>query len=323
MKPADIWSITKKTFSAFFADNTFRLGASLAYYTVFSLAPILLISIGVASLVFEQEAAQGEVLKQVKTTIGPKAGEAVEGMINNVNENDSGLLATILSTVLLVVGATGVFVELQDGLNTIWGVKQKPGLGIWGILRARLLSFGMVLGIGFLLLVSLVVSATLAKLHDFVSGADLPGGPILWQTIHFVVSLAVITLMFAMIFKFLPDVQIAWRDVWVGALVTAGLFTVGKYLIGFYLGQAGTESAFGAAGSLVVILLWVFYSSQILLFGAEFTKVYANHYGERLQPAGHAVPVAEDERCRQGMDPSPVHTPVRDRRGEAERSQTT
>jgi membrane protein len=321
MKLGDIWQILKKTSTAFWEDNTFRLGAALAYYTVFSLAPILLIALGVASLVFGQEAARGQIVKEVSGTIGPDAAKAIEGMINNLNETDSGLWATLVSIVLLVIGATGVFVELQDGLNTIWGVKQKPGAGLWGVIKTRLLSFAVVLGIGFLLLVSLVLSAVLSGVGEFLSESALPGGVALWQVINFIVSCIVVTLMFALIYKLLPDVKIAWRDVWVGALFTALLFTAGKQLIGLYLGQQGVTSTFGAAGSLVVVLLWVFYSSQILFFGAEFTQVYADHLGERLAPADNAMSVTENERCREGMEPEKSHSPVRDNRPAPERSQ--
>jgi len=271
-------------------DNTFRIGAALAFYTVFSLAPVVLIAVAVGGMVFGQEAARARVAEEIAEFAGPQVGESFANMMQVIYERGSGALATVIGVVLLLVGASSVFAQLQDALNTIWGVTAREGRGVWGTIKDRFWSFAMVAAIGFVLLVSLIVSAVLAALGKWMVEAGLPGGPWLWQGIHFVVSLAVVTLFFALIYKVLPDVQLAWSDVWVGAAVTALLFTVGKYLIGLYLGHNSVASAYGAAGSLVVILLWVYYSSQILLLGAHFTYVYAQRSGRSVMPTPNAEP---------------------------------
>ncbi|HYF63704.1 MAG TPA: YihY/virulence factor BrkB family protein [Herpetosiphonaceae bacterium] len=292
------WGLLKQTGKEWSEDKVPRLGAALAYYTVFAIAPLLIIAIGIAGLAFGAEAVRGQVASQLETLISPEAAEAINEMIKNASKPSSGILATIIGFVTLLFGASGVFGQLKDAMNTIWGVAPRPGRGIMGIIKDRFLSFTMVLGIGFLLLVSLMVSAALSAFQKFVFG-DSAG--IVLQIVNFVVSFGVITLLFAVIYKVLPDVKIAWRDVWIGAAVTALLFTVGKYLIGVYLGRSSTTSTFGAFGSLVVILLWVYYSAQILFFGAEFTQVYANQYGSHVVPDKDAVPVTEEARAKQGM----------------------
>jgi membrane protein len=273
----------------------------LAYYAVFSLPPLLVLLIGIAGLVFGQEAVEASVMAQVGGIVGEEGGTAVGDMIQRARTTPStGIVATVLGLATLLFGASGVFGQLHDALNTIWEVQPKPGRGIFGVIRDRFISFTMILGVGFLLMVSLVVSAALAALGDVLGGL-LPGPEFLLQIINLIVALAVITVLFALIFKVLPDAEIAWGDVWIGAFVTAVLFTIGKFALGLYLGKSDVGSAFGAAGSLIIILVWIYYSSQILFLGAEFTQVYANTYGSRVVPAEHAVPVTEEARAQQGM----------------------
>jgi membrane protein len=276
-------------FSAWFADRAFRMAGALAYYSLFSMAPLLLIVIGVASLAFGKHAARTEILNQVQETVGldPGAREAVEKTLDQPGDGTGGVLATVIGVVILVFGASGVFAELQDDLNTIWKVKPTPGLGLWAMIRDRLLSFAVVLGTGFLLLVSLVVSAALSALEGWLN-ARLPGAAWLWGALNVAVSFAVVTVLFAMIYKILPDAQVAWRDVWVGSVVTALLFTLGKTLIGIYLGRSGVASSFGAAGSMVVLLVWVYYSALILLLGAEFRHAFALATRRHVPPSDHA-----------------------------------
>jgi len=277
-----LWSLIKESVSAWIDDYAPSMGAALAYYTVFSMAPLLLIVIAVAGLVFGEAAAQGEIVAQLRDVMGDEGAVAVQGLLKSVSEPSHGIIATVASLVTLVVGATTVFAELQSALDRIWRAPAlKEDSGIWNLLRSRLLSFGMVLGLGFLLLISLVVSAALAALGKWWSGI-FGGWESLLQVIDFGVSFAFITLIFAMIYKFLPRVYVAWSDVWIGAAVTALLFTIGKFLIGLYLGRSSVTSGFGAAGSLVVLLVWVYYSAQIFLLGAEFTSMYAHRSGSRV-----------------------------------------
>jgi membrane protein len=283
-------SLLKETFKEWQNDDALDLGAALAYYTIFSLAPLLLVVISVAGLVFGREAVQGQLVGQIQGLVGRQGAEAIQTMIANAGHHGSGVVATAIAVVTILFGATGVFGQLQKTLNKIWGVEQKPGLGLKGLLEARALAFGMILGIGFLLLVSLVVSALLSGLDSYLAGL-FPGAPILLSILSGVLSFALVTLLFAMIYRILPDVEISWQDVWFGAGVTAALFTVGKYLIGLYLGHSSVASVYGAAGSLVVVLLWVYYSSQILFFGAELTQVYACAYGAEIVPSKNAVAV--------------------------------
>jgi len=296
------WALLGETFAAWSEHKVPRLGAALAYYTVFSLAPLLIIVVAVTSLVFGDQAAQGRIAEQIRGLVGDKGAEAIQAMLQSAGaQKSTGVVATVVGIATLLFGASGVFGELQDALNTIWGVKAKPGQGIVGILRHRFFSFAMVLGIVFLLLVSLVVSAALAALGKFGSGS-IPT-PLL-HLVDLVVSVAVVTVLFAMIFKILPDVRIAWRDVWVGAFATSLLFTLGKFVIGLYLGKSSVGSAFGAAGSLVVVLVWIYYSAQILFLGAELTQVYARRFGIGVVPAADALPVTEEARREQGLAPA-------------------
>lgn len=295
--------LLKATVADWQEDKASRLAAALAYYTVFSLAPLLVIVIAIAGLVFGPEAARGQIDNQLQGLLGRDGAEAVQTMIASANKPTTGIVASIINIVILLFGASGVFAQLQDALNTVWEVAPKPGRGIGNVVRSRFLSFSMVLGIGFLLLVSLVLSAGLAAVGAYLSQL-LPGLDFLWQLVNFGISFGVITLLFAMIYKILPDAKVAWGDVWIGAAITSLLFTIGKALIGLYLGNASVGSAYGAAGSLVVLLIWVYYSAQILFFGAEFTQVYATKYGSRIVPTKNAVAVTEEAQAQQGITPT-------------------
>ena len=282
-----IFKLIKQAFSEWQQDKASMLAAALAYYTVFSIAPLLVIAIAIAGAVFGQDAAQGEIVSQINQLVGQEGAKAVETILANADRPELGSLASIISVVVLFIGASGVFAQLQEALNTVWNVEAKPNAGIWEFIRKRLLSFGMVLAIGFLLLVSLVLSAILSGIGKLEINL-LPGFTPLWQLVNFVISFGSISLLFALIYKYLPDAKIRWKDVWVGAIITALLFTIGKSLIGLYLGRGSLGSAYGAAGSLIVFLAWVFYSAQILLFGAEFTQVYARKYGKKILPDSQA-----------------------------------
>jgi membrane protein len=301
MRLKRIGSLFKDTFNEWSLDKAPRLGAALAYYAIFSLAPLLIIAIGVAGLVLGEQAARGEVFAQIKATVGETAARAIEELLKSTQRTGGNRLVALLGFAIFLFGATGLFVQLQDALNTIWKVTPKPGRPIWSMVRDRLLSFALVLGTAFWLLVLLLVSTALEALNRFIGPDALPGGTFLWQVAYGLISFGFSTLLFAMIYKILPDVRIALRDVWVGAVVTALLFTAGRYLLSLYLSQSGTTSAFGAAASLVVILLWVYYSAQIFLFGAEFTRVYANRFGSRVRPTDNAVCVTPEQLARQGM----------------------
>ena len=286
-----IWSLLKTSVGAWSDDKSPRLGAALSYYTIFAMPPLFMIAIFMASLVFDPTSVRTQIFSEVGGLIGKKSAEAIQAAMTAQYETNKGLVASAIAVVTLIITSTGLFIELQDALNTIWGVEAKPGRGVRGFIRIRLLSFAMVVGIGFLLLVSLIVSAGLAAFSKYVN--DLfPGMGILSIIASDVVAFGVITVLFAMIFKVLPDVKIAWREVWIGGAVTSLLFTLGKFLLGWYLGRSTTITAYGAAGSVVLVLLWVYYSAQILFFGAEVTKVYANHFGVRVQPASYARWVA-------------------------------
>jgi membrane protein len=308
--PAEVFALFKKAATAWVEDRAPRLGAAMSYYTVFSLAPLLLISIAVAGFVVGGDTARTSVIESTGGLIGEDGGKAIEGMIDNAARNrGGGLFASAVGLVMLLLGASGVFVELQDSLNTVWGVEAKTGGGIKGFLRDRFFSFAMVIGIGFLLLVSLVITALLGAMGEWMSTA-LPGGAAVWQIVNMAVSLAIVALLFAMIFKLVPDVQLTWRDVAVGAVVTSILFSIGKLLIGLYLGKSSTASVFGAAGSLAVLFIWVYYSAQIVLYGAEFTQVWANTYGSHLLAGPNAllkegaVPVAKNIAAAAGARPA-------------------
>lgn len=272
-----LWKLTKESVTAWLDDDAPRMGAAVAFYTVFSLAPLLIIVIAIAGAVFGQEAARGEIMAQLDGLIGSTGAKAIEAMIEGAQNKKVGLVATLLGMGTLIVAATTVFAELKTSLDQIWHVPTESKKGIWGLIRTRLLSFSLILALGFLLLVSLIFSAALNALAKY--WGNLISETILLEGVNFSISFISITVLFAIIYKFLPNTKIAWRDVWIGALITALLFSIGKLLIGLYLGHSSISSSFGAAGSLVVLLLWVYYSTQIFLLGAEFTKVYAHCYG--------------------------------------------
>jgi len=283
-----LWWILKRAVAGWWNDNVPRLGASLAYYTLFAMAPILIVSIAIAGFFFGPEAVRGEVVGQIRGLVGDTGARAVQAMLEGAANRTGGAFATGVGLVTFFIGATSAFLELQTALNAIWRVKARPGSGVKKMLFRRLVSFGLVIGVGFVLLVSLVVSAGLAALDRYVGNA-FPVIEVVWTGLNVLVSLGVITLLFAMIYQFLPDADLSLRDVWVGALVTAGLFTVGKNLIGLYLGTSAIGSSYGAAGSVVVLLVWVYYSAQVVLLGAEFTRAYVERFeGKRARPMAHA-----------------------------------
>ena len=275
------WDLLKDTFSKWSADKAPRLGAALSYYTVFSLVPLLVLAIAIAGLVFGTEVAEQAMMTQIESLVGPQSAAAIKQMLEIAQKPSSGLFASLIAIGTLLLGASGVFAQLQDALNAVWGVEPKADRGMWGTIKDRFFSLVAVLGTGFLLLVSLVLSAALAAVGKMFQGW-LPGQEVVLHLADVAISFGVITLLFAMMFKLLPDAKVAWRDVWIGAALTSFLFTIGKFLIGMYLGKADVGSAYGAAGSLVILLVWVYYSSQILFYGAEFTAVYANRYGSRI-----------------------------------------
>jgi membrane protein len=300
MRPASFRRILQATVHEWSEDKVPRLGAALAFYSLLSLAPLTLIAVAVAGFVFGEAAAQGHVVSQMRGLVGQQGAEAVQEMLAHAHRPGAGVVATLIGVATLLIGAGGVFGALQDALNTIWEVQPKPGRGWLGIIKDRFLSFAMVLGTGFLLLVSLLLSAALAAVFHGIESLA-PGAGILLRVANTVLSFALISVLFALIFKVLPDVEISWRDVWVGAVLTTILFLIGKGLIGLYLGRSSYGSAYGAAGSLVVLVVWVYYSALILFFGAEFTQVYANHYGSRIKPSPGAEPVTEEARAKQGI----------------------
>jgi membrane protein len=297
-----IGSLLHQAAAKWWADNAMRLSASLSYYTVFSLAPLLIVVTGIAGLIFAEATVDRELLDQVETLIGPQGALAVEAMLAQAREPRTGAAMTVVSIVAMLIFSTGVFAELQDALNGIWRIRV-AGRPWWSLLKDRFLSFMLVIGIGFLLVVSLIFSAVLSALGKFFTYV-LPGPEIAMQALNDIVSFAVFTLLFAMMFKILPDAHIAWGDVWMGALVTAALFTIGKSAIGLYLGKSGVASAYGAASSLAAILLWVYYSALIFFYGAEFTYVYANAYGSRIGTV-MANPIMDNEEAAR----SPAHDP--------------
>lgn len=297
----EIWSLLGATVRDWYEDRAQRLGAALAYYMIFALAPGLIIVIAVAGLLLGRD-AEVRIVGQIRELIGEQGAIAIEATIRSARTETLGVTGTALALIPLVFGLWGVFGELQDGLNTIWGVAPRPGRRMIDIVKERFWSFAMVVGIGFVLLVSLVMSAWLVAVGTYF-GQLLPAPAAALEALNFVISFAVITILFAMTFKLLPAVTIAWRDVWLGAAVTSLLFTVGKFVIGFYLGKSAVASAYGAAGSLVIIVVWVYYTAQILLLGAEFTKVWTKRRGSGFVPAITAVPVTEEARTEQGLGP--------------------
>lgn len=295
------FKVAKATVSDFMDDNAPRLAAALAYYAVLSLAPLVVLALAIAGLLVDEDAARGGIARELGNLVGSAGADAVQNIVKNAKAPAAGIVSTVMGIVVLLFGASGVFGELEAALDTIWEVAPKPGRGILGMIRDRLFSFSMVMGVAFLLLVSLVLSAALAAIGRFLSGS-LPGGEVLWQGLNFLISLGVVTALFAVMFKTVPHAKVAWRDVWVGAFATALLFTLGKLLIGLYLGKTSVSSAYGAAGSLVVLVIWVYYSASILLLGAEFTQAYASNYGSHIEPSDDAVrakPASSDATTKQ------------------------
>ena len=286
-------TILKLTYQGWQEDNASRLSAALAYYTIFSMAPMLVIVIAVTGLIWEEAAVRTEILNQVRGLIGPDGADFIAGLMTNTGSSAGGIVALVIGILTLLFGALGVFNELHNSLNIIWGIRlEKPQGFLQSVKKLvvdRFLSFTMILAIGFLLLVSLVVTAGLSAAQETI-GNVFPLSEFLLQILNLAISLGVITILFALIFKYLPDAETAWRDVWVGAFVTSLLFSLGKTAIGIYLGNSAVASTFGAAGSLVLLLLWIYYSAQILFFGAEFTQVYAEKYGSKIAPEGKARP---------------------------------
>jgi membrane protein len=318
VKPIDFYLLAKKSVTAWIDDYAPSMGAAISYYTVFSIAPLLLIVIAVAGLVWGREAVQGEIVAQLSGLIGKDGATGIQALIESANKPTQGLVAGAISVVVLVIGATTVFAELQSALDRVWGVPPaKKVSGLWTVMRSRLLSLGFILGLGFLLAVSLVISAGTAALGSWANGL-FPGWETLLQLINSAISLSIGATLFALIFKLMPQATVGWRDVWVGAGVTALLFEIGKALIGLYIGKSSVTSSFAAAGSLVVLLVWVYYSAQIFLLGAEFTWVYAHEFGSLLHadtavPAAAAIAVQGVDGAGGGADETPSAVPLRSR----------
>jgi membrane protein len=278
-----VFQLLNDTIRAFVAGDIVSQGAALSYYTFFAIAPLFVIALAIAGFWFGQDTARRELFGQLNQLLGKEGGDAIQSVVMAASDSKAGFWATFIAGGTLVVASTGVFVQLQNSLNKLWGVQQIQGKGLRNFVRHRLLSFAMVLGVGFLLLVSLICSAGLAALGNVI-GDFITGKEILLKTLNFAISLGIITVLFTMIFKFLPDVKIAWRDVWLGGFITALLFNLGKILIGIYLGRSSLSSVYGTMGSLVILLLWVYYSAQILFFGAQFTYVFTHRFGVRPKP---------------------------------------
>jgi membrane protein len=276
--------ILGRALAGWWKDDVPRLGASLAYYTLFSLAPVLVVAIAIGGLIFGPEAVRGEIVGQIQGLLGREGAEAVQAMLEGASRPSSSMAATAAGIITFFLGATGAFLELQNSLNAIWRVKPRADSSFFqALVVQRLISFGLVVAMGFLLATSLLVSAGLAAIHTYMGNA-FPGVVVLWEALNVVVSLGVITVLFALIYKVLPDVRLVWADVWIAGLVTAGLFTIGKLLIGMYLGTTGVASTYGAAGSVIVLLVWVYYSAQVILLGAEFSREYVSMFGRRPRP---------------------------------------
>lgn len=295
---SNIWVILKDSFNGFLDDRCLKLSAALAYYTVFSLAPLLVLIISLISIFLGQEAIQGQIFSQLNGLVGNEAAKQIQDMIKSVQLSGKTNVALVVGIGTLVVGATSIFVEIQDSVNMIWRVKAKPKRGWLKILKDRLISSSLIVSLGFLLLVSLIINGLVLALSDFLTRYIPSLGVVIISGFNFALSTSVVAVLFGVIFKVLPDAKIAWKDVRWGAFFTALLFMLGRYLIGLYIETTSTSSTYGAAGSLIVILLWIYYTAAILYFGAEFTQAYANHLGVRIEPADYAVYVEQTERER-------------------------
>jgi membrane protein len=299
MQAKEIVSLVKDSFTGWSENKAQRLAAALAYFTIFSMAPLLIIAIFIAGQVFGEAAVEGQIVGQIEGLVGTEAAVMIQTMLENAQQPGQGL-AAVIGFGTLILGASGVVGQLRDAMNTVWGVSATAGRGIWSTVKRQLGTFALVLGVGVILLALLVLTTVLAAAGGFFADV-LPLPYTVIELMNWVLSLAIVAGLFALLFRYVPDVRVAWRDVWVGAFVTAFLFALGRWAIGLYLGRASPGSVYGAAGSLVVLLLWVYYSAQILLFGAEFTQAYANRYGSRIEPAGDAVPLTAEARAKQGM----------------------
>lgn len=302
MNAGTIFDLLKQTFQEWNEDKAPRLGAALAYYTVFSIAPLLVILIAIAGIFFGDDAARGQIAHQIDQIVGKQAALFIQQMVESARKPSDSIVATVIGLGTLLLGAMGVFGQLQDALNTIWEVQPKPGQGFVQTIKARLTPFVMVIGVAFLLLSSLAVSAAIVALGTWMEGW-LPLPAFVMQIINLIIGFFIVTVMFALIFKVLPDAQIQWHDVWIGAAITTLLFFLGQLGLGWYVGKVSAESTYGAAGSLVAVLLWVYWTSQILFFGAEFTQVYANKFGSKILPSPNAIPVTAETRAQQGLSP--------------------
>ena len=298
------WPLLVQAYNAWSEDRVLRFSAALAYYAIFSMAPLVIIAVSAAGLFFGEQAARGEIFQQIERLIGPKAAIEIQAIIQASSDKPKSALATLIGLGTLIIGASGVFAQLKDALNAIWGVRLKKNAGITSMIKDYVLSFSIVLAIGFLLIISLLFSAALQAMTTYMKGImPLPSfaAPLAELT-----SFALLTVLFALIYKVLPDVEIGWRDVWTGAVFTSIFFAIGKFLIGLYLGTSSVASSFGAAGALILILTWVYYSTTIFLFGAEFTKVYAREYGCGIHPSHNAEMITAAARSEQGLGKHPA-----------------
>ena len=298
------WPLLVQAYNAWSEDRALRFSAALAYYAIFSMAPLVIIAVSAAGLFFGEQAARGEIVQQIERLIGPKAAIEIQAIIQASSDKPKSALATLIGLGTLIIGASGVFAQLKDALNAIWGVRLRTNAGITSMIKDYVLSFSIVLAIGFLLIISLLFSAALQAMTTYMKGiVPLPSfaAPLAELT-----SFALLTVLFALIYKVLPDVEIGWRDVWIGAAFTSIFFAIGKFLIGLYLGTSGVASSFGAAGALILILTWVYYSTTIFLFGAEFTKVYAREFGCGIHPSHNAEMITDAARSEQGLGKHPA-----------------
>jgi membrane protein len=302
LRTSTAWLLLKETYREWSRDNALRHGAALSYYAVFSLPPLLFLVVAISGLAFGEEAARGQLLSHAQRLIGERGAQAIRIVLEHTGGERTSIIATIVGAAFLLAGATAVFAELQDSLNTLWGIREKPGRAILAVLRTRLLSFAMVAGIGLFMLILLAAGAVVSAMGGLLGGIwQVPPDMVAaLQALNFVVSFVAVTVLFAMIYKFLPHARVAWRDVWLGAAAAATLFTIGKFVIHMYLGSSRIVSAYRAAGSLIVLFVWIYFSAQILFLGAEFTQVYARLRGREIEPSRHAERIAG--RPEQGLE---------------------